>query len=62
MFGKIPNFFSETFVELKKVNWSSRREVIDSTMVILMGSIFLGIFITVADFILSKIVAILIKW
>ena len=61
MFGKIKNFFSEVIVELKKVSWSTRQEVLDSTWVILISSAILGVFIAVTDFTLSKLVAFIIR-
>ena len=61
MFGKIQNFVSEVVVELKKVSWSTRQEVLDSTWVILISSAILGVFIAVTDFTLSKLVAFIIR-
>ena len=61
MFGKIQKFIAEVVVELKKVSWSTRREVIDATWVVLISSFFLGFFIAGTDFVLSKILGFLIN-
>ncbi len=49
-FRKIRIFFGETTGELHKASWPTRRELRDSTMVILVAIVILGIFITLADF------------
>ena len=61
MINKIQKFFSEVIVELKKVSWSTKRELIDSTWVVLISSAILGVFIGTTDFVLSKLVGLLIK-
>ena len=61
MIGKIKKFFSEVMVELKKVSWSTRREILDSTWIILLSAGFLGIYIASADFVLSKFVGLIIR-
>lgn len=61
MIGKIKKFISEVTVELKKVSWSTKREVRDSTWIVLMSSIGLGLFIGVTDFVLSKIIGVVIR-
>ncbi len=57
---KITQFISEARVELKKVNWPSRKELIDSTKVVLITSFLLAAFIGVIDFILSQLITALI--
>ena len=49
-FRKIRIFFGETTGELHKASWPTRRELRDSTLVILVAIVILGIFITLADF------------
>ncbi len=61
MIGKSKKFISEVIVELKKVSWSTKRELRDSTWVVLVSSVFLGVFIGVADFVLSKIIGVVIR-
>lgn len=61
MIGKIRKFISEVIAELKKVSWSTRRDLIDSTWVVIISSAILGVFIGTTDFVLSKLVELLFK-
>jgi len=61
MIGKIRKFISEVVAELKKVSWSTRRDLIDSTWVVIISSAILGVFIGASDFVLSKLVELLFK-
>ncbi|MCK5215115.1 MAG: preprotein translocase subunit SecE [Candidatus Omnitrophica bacterium] len=61
MIGKVKKFFSEILVELKKVSWSTKKELIESTWIVIISSAFLGIFIGVIDFFLSRIIGLIIK-
>jgi len=61
MFAKVNKFFSEVTVELKKVSWSTRSELIESTQVVLISTAFLGLFIAVVDLVLSKFIGVIIK-
>ncbi|MBU0469386.1 MAG: preprotein translocase subunit SecE [Candidatus Omnitrophica bacterium] len=61
MLVKIKKFISEVVVELKKVSWSNKKELIDATWIIILSSSFLGIFIAVVDFVLSKLLGLIIR-
>ena len=61
MILKIKNFFIEVVTELKKVSWSTRKEVFDATWIVLISSIMLGVFIGVTDLVLSKILGVIIR-
>ena len=61
MVGKIKKFVTEVVVELKKVSWPTRRELWDATVLVIVSSAILGVFIGGADFVLSKFVALLMK-
>ena len=61
MVSNIRNFVGEVVVELKKVSWPTRKELIDSTWIVLASSIGLGVLIGVADFALSKFLSFMIK-
>jgi len=60
-FAKIKKFFSEVKIELKKVTWSSRKDLIDATWIVILSSAFLGLFIGGTDFVLSKLVGLIIR-
>lgn len=61
MIGKIKKFITEVVVELKKVSWSTKRELLDSTWIVIVSSAFLGVFIGLTDFVLSKIIGLIIR-
>lgn len=51
-FVKITTFLNEVVVELKKSAWPTRQELVDSTMVVLMTVILLGVFVALSDVVL----------
>ena len=53
-------FLKEVRDELKKVVWPTRDEVIRLTGVVILVSLFVGIFLGGTDFILTKLVGLLI--
>ena len=61
MFGKIKVFLEQVNIELKKVTWPSREELKGSTIVVIVSTILLAIFIGIADYAISKLVNILIR-
>jgi preprotein translocase subunit SecE len=54
--GRIRTFFREVKVELSKVTWPPRKELITSTGVVIVAVIIAGVFIGVFDFIWNIIV------
>ncbi len=54
--GKAVQFLREVKVELKKVTWPSRRQTIGSTAVVLVLVIIVSLFLGITDFILGKLV------
>jgi preprotein translocase subunit SecE len=56
---KIREFFAEVMVELKKSSWPTRKELIDSTLVVLITIVVMGLFVAAADFIFLRIVSLL---
>ena len=54
-------FLKEVNGELKKVSWSSRDEIVGSTSVVIISVALLSIFIGIVDFVLTRIVTILIR-
>ncbi len=61
MFKKIKNFFSEVKIELKKVVFPTREEVIGSTKVVLVLVLIVAIFLGLIDLVLSKLVGMVVK-
>jgi preprotein translocase subunit SecE len=60
MFSKLRTFLTDVRVELKKVNWPSRRETAASTGVVLVVTFIVSFYLGFIDFLLSKMVQALI--
>ena len=48
-FGNLRNFLVEVRNELKRVTWPSRKEVYATTLVVILTSIFFGLYLFVLD-------------
>jgi preprotein translocase subunit SecE len=59
--AKPVNFIKEVKAELGKVAWSTRQELMASTIVVIVVTVILGVFIGLIDIILSKLLSILFK-
>ena len=57
MINKVKGFFGEIQAEMQRVTWPTREELTGSTGVVLMTMFFLSTFIGIADFILSYVLA-----
>lgn len=53
--SKLTEYFKDTKAELKHVNWPSRRQILSSTVVIIILSVIVGYYLGVFDFIFSKL-------
>ena len=51
VFGGIARYFRELRSELKKVVWSTPKQVLKNTLVVILCVIFVGVFIWVFDFV-----------
>ena len=58
---KTKTFFAEVVTELKKSAWPTRKELLDSTLVVIVTMLILGAFVAVADLVFVKIIGILTK-
>lgn len=58
---QIPGFFREVKEELKKVNWSTRKELFGAVVVVMIVSAFLTTYIAVVDWGLSKLIEFVIR-
>jgi len=61
IFSRIAKFVTEVKVEMQKVSWSDRRELMSSTGIVIISTALLAIFIGIVDLILSRFVSILLK-
>ena len=56
MMNKVKEFFKEVKVEIKKVVYPSREELIGSTWVVIFTAIVISVFLGIVDLGLSKLV------
>ncbi len=54
--NKVVVFFKDVIEELKKVSWTTREELIDSTIVVLVSLAILAVFTGVVDWVLAVII------
>ncbi len=59
MIEKIQNFIQEVIFEFKKVSWPAWEELKGSTIVVLLLTAFFGVFLFVTDFILSRLISLI---
>ncbi|MFQ6614217.1 MAG: preprotein translocase subunit SecE [Fidelibacterota bacterium] len=59
MFKKIKQFIDEVQFEMKKVSWPTWDELRGSTYVVLSLSLVLAIYLFVIDFILNRLVSVI---
>jgi len=61
MIAKITNFFKEVRVELSKVSWPTKNDLIGSTLVVIVSVTVLAIFIGTCDFVFSRIIHLILR-
>lgn len=52
-YARLVDFLAETEVEMTKVSWSSRREVVGSSVVVIATVVILGLWILIVDLVLT---------
>ena len=57
MVNKISQYFNGVQIELKKVTWLSKQEMLGSTIIVGVFSVFIAIFLFIIDFGLSELVS-----
>jgi preprotein translocase subunit SecE len=55
------NFFKEVKDELKKVVWPSKNEVVRLTLIVILVSVGVGLFLGLMDYIFTNLLGIAIK-
>ena len=61
MIKRVSKFAGEVKTEMSKVTWSSRQELIHSTMIVLSVMAFLSIFIGIVDLFFSQAVKLILR-
>lgn len=56
--GALRHYLHEVSLEMKKVSWPTRPEVINTTLVVILAVFFFGAFLFLSDVVLSYVV----KW
>jgi preprotein translocase subunit SecE len=59
MFKKILQFVIDTKAEFTKVSWPSREELFQSTMVVIVVSLVVTVFIATVDQILNRVITLI---
>lgn len=58
---KVTTFLQDVHAETKKVTWPSRKEVLGSTLVVIVAVLIIAGFLGIIDFALSLVIGSLIK-
>jgi len=58
---KVRDFVNDVAAELKKSSWPTQKELMDSTLVVIVTILILGVFIALADMVFLRIIAFLTK-
>jgi len=61
-FRTIRTFFGELFTELQKASWPTRGELKDSTIVVIVACVLLGLFTSISDFAIYQVVDLFTTW
>lgn len=55
-FSSVRIFVGEMWDELKKATWPTKLELRDSTVIVIVAAVILGLFTSISDFSLSQVV------
>jgi preprotein translocase subunit SecE len=61
-FRSVRIFTVEMIDELKKATWPTRTELRDSTIVVIVAAVILGLFTSISDFSLYQVVDLFTRW
>ncbi len=56
---KTRGFLTEVVTEMKRSSWPTRKELVDSTIVVIVSMVLLGVFVALADMVFLKIIGLL---
>ena len=59
MIRKLKSFISDVDFEMKKVSWLTKKQLINSTVIVLVFALIISIFLFILDFGLSEVVKII---
>jgi preprotein translocase subunit SecE len=52
--NKVSLFFKEVKTEIKKVSWPTRQEVLNYTLIVVIASVVIGLFLWILDLLFQK--------
>jgi preprotein translocase subunit SecE len=61
LFKRVRNYLADVWAEMKKVSWVQRKELFTTTLVVIVFSSILALFIGAVDFIFSRLLGIVLK-
>ncbi len=61
MVNKVATYIKEAVIEMKKVNWPSKKQTIHYTVIVIAMSVGLALFFTLLDNLFNKIIELIIK-
>jgi preprotein translocase subunit SecE len=61
-FRSVRLFSSELVGELQKASWPTKSELKDSTIVVIVACLLLGLFTSISDFALVNVVDVVTEW
>ena len=61
-FRSVRIFSQETYGELHKASWPTKTELRDSTIVVIVAAVLLGVFTSISDFALYQVVDLFTRW
>ncbi|HQK83340.1 MAG TPA: preprotein translocase subunit SecE [Atribacter sp.] len=61
LFSRLKNYFKDAWSEFKKVTWPNRKELMSSTLTVLVVVVIFAVFLGVIDLILTALIGLYIK-
>ena len=61
LFRNVINFIKEARAELKKVTWPNRKQLISSTIVVLITVALVAVFLGIVDLVFSRLVTVILQ-
>ncbi len=60
-YGHVKNFLSEVSAELRKCSWPTRDELMESTVVVIISVVLLGVYVGLSDLVSSGVLNLVIR-
>jgi preprotein translocase subunit SecE len=61
LFKRIRNYLADVWAEMRKVSWVKRKELLTTTLVVIVFSFVMAVFIGVVDLIFSRLLNLVLK-